>query len=146
MKIIRFNKDKTFEIKRSHFDKGIVSIDETEGYEAREDSIVEFRADSYFGLLPNPNTQMGFAARMLDPSPLKITKDGGLFGRDFGFKELTYHENESFRDAAAQAEKTKNDTKAFALKALGWAVLIELAIIAFLVVVRVLPDFLEKNL
>ena len=146
MKLIRFNRDKRFEIKKSFFDKGIISIDDTEGYEAREDSIVEFKTDGYFGLLPNPNTQMGFAARMLDPAPLKIENGGNLFGEDFGFKQLTYHENESFRDAAAQAEKTKNKSKEFITKVLGWTILIELGIIGFLVIVKVLPDFLEKNL
>lgn len=145
MKIVRFNKDKTIEIARSHFEKGIISIDDDQGYEAREDSIVEFKQDSFFGLLSNESITMGFATRMLDPAPLRIDEEGNYFGNDFDFKSLVYHENESFRNAAAQAEKTKAKTKETALKILSYGIIFELIIIAFLVLVKVLPDYL-KNL
>ena len=142
--LIKFNMDKSIEIKKREVDKGII-VDDKEGFIARNSAFIEFLPDKFFGFKKSTKekTQASYVVRENAPDPLEFNKES-LYGPEFTPDDLIYKEDEFFVRSTSELDIKGGNEVDMIQKAMIYAVLGEVIAILILVLAVGLPEALTR--
>jgi len=142
--LIKFNMDKSIQVKKREVDQGII-VDDKEGFIARNGAFVEFLPDKIFGFIKSTKekTQAAYIVRENAPDPLEFNKES-LYGPEFTPDDLIYKEDEFFTRSTSEIELKGSNAPDMVQKAMVYAVLGEVVAILILVLAVGVPEVLKR--
>ena len=142
--LIKFNHDKTVNIKKAEVVRSII-VDEKEGFLARNSAFTEFYQDKLFGFIKQkPEKIKGcFIVREHSADPLEFREDS-IYGADVTADYIVYHEDENVAISSSDVELSNATGPDHIQKALSIVLIGETIAVMVLAFAVGLPKFITN--
>tara|TARA_R110002074_G_C12467311_1_gene659912 strand:- start:331 stop:816 length:486 start_codon:yes stop_codon:yes gene_type:complete len=142
--LIKFNHDKTVEIKKVEVIRSII-VSDKEGYLARNSAFTEFFQDKLFGFIKQkPEKIKGcFIVREGAADPLEFREDS-IYGKEVTPDDIVYHEDENVAISSSDVELSNGTGPDYIQRGLVVCLTVESVAVLILALAVGLPKFISN--